>query len=35
MRSWEDIIKMGLYKLDVVVWTVVIWLRLGAGGGRL
>jgi hypothetical protein len=29
------ILKCVLYKLDVTVWTVVIWLRLGAGGGPL
>lgn len=25
--------KWGLNKFDVMVWTVVIWLRLGASGG--
>jgi hypothetical protein len=28
-------IKWFLNKLDVMVWTVVIWVRLGASGGLL
>jgi len=29
------ILKWFLNKLDVMVWTVVIWVRLGASGGLL
>jgi len=32
-RRWENNIKMDLQK--VRVWTGLIWLRIGTGGGRL
>jgi hypothetical protein len=36
-RRWEDNIKMDLTETrwDGVVWTGLIWLRIGAGGGFL
>ena len=33
-RRWEDNIKM-ILKWDVVIWTRLIWLRIGTGGGHL
>jgi len=35
-RPWVRwILKWILKKLDVMAWTGLIWLRIGAGGGRL
>jgi hypothetical protein len=34
-RRWEDNIKMDVKREDVVVWTGVIWLRIGTCGGPL
>ena len=35
MRGWEDNIKMGLQEVGLGVWTGLIWLRRGTGGGHL
>jgi hypothetical protein len=32
---WVDSIKMGYRELDGVVWTGLIWLRIGTSGGLL
>jgi len=32
---WEENIKMVFRKWDGEVWTRLIWLRIGTGGGRL
>ena len=34
-RRWHDNIKMDLRKWDMRVWTGLIWLRIGTGGGLL
>ena len=34
-RRWEDNIKMDLQEVDVEVWNVSSWLRIGTGGGYL
>ena len=34
-RRWEDNIKMYLQEADVRVWTELICLRIGTGGGHL
>jgi hypothetical protein len=34
-RRWEDNIKMDLKLQDEVVWTGLIWLRIGTIGGLL
>ena len=34
-RRWEDNIKMDLQEVGCGVWTGLIWLRIGAGGGHL
>jgi hypothetical protein len=33
-RRWEDNIKMDLQEMGWVVWTGLIWLRIGTGGGQ-
>jgi hypothetical protein len=30
-RRWIDNIKMGLLEIGLVVWTGLIWLRIGTG----
>jgi len=32
---WEDNIKMDLQEVGCGVWTGLIWLRIGTGGGHL
>jgi hypothetical protein len=32
---WEDSVKMDLRKYEGMVWTGLIWLRIGTGGGLL
>jgi hypothetical protein len=34
-RRWEDNIRIDLRAIDGVVWTVLIWLRIGTSGGPL
>jgi hypothetical protein len=34
-RIWEDNIKMYLNEMGHGVWTGLIWLRIGIGGGLL
>jgi hypothetical protein len=34
-RRWVDNIKMDLRKKDGMVWTGLIWLRIGTSGGLL
>jgi hypothetical protein len=34
-RRWEDNIKMDLGRYDGVVWTGLIWLRIGTSGELL
>jgi hypothetical protein len=34
-RRWEDNIKIGLQEIGWGVWTGLIWLRMGTGGGNL
>jgi hypothetical protein len=34
-RRWEDNIKMDLQEVGWGAWTVLIWLRIGTGGGLL
>jgi hypothetical protein len=37
-RRWMDNIRMGLVELgwgDVVMWTALVWLRIGTGGELL
>jgi hypothetical protein len=35
-RRWEDNIKVGLREICMeIVWTELIWLRIGTGGGLL
>ena len=34
-RRWEDNIKMDLQEVDVGIWTGLISLRIGTGGGHL
>jgi hypothetical protein len=34
-HRWEDNIKMVFKKLDGEVWTELLWLRIGTGGGNL
>jgi hypothetical protein len=34
-RRWEDIIKMDLQEVGCELWTGLIWLRIGTGGGHL
>ena len=34
-RRWEDNIKIIFRKWDVKVWTGLMWLRIGTGGGHL
>jgi hypothetical protein len=33
--KWEDAIKMDLGEIGWVVWTGLIWLRIGTSGGPL
>jgi hypothetical protein len=33
IRMWEDNIKMGIRGIVEVVWTGLIWLRIGTSGG--
>jgi len=35
MHTWEDNIKIVSKKWDLKSWNGLIWLRIGAGGGRL
>ena len=32
---WEDNIKMDLQEMECEVWTGLIWIRIGTGGGYL
>ena len=34
-RRWEDNIKMDLQEVGWGIWTELIWLRVGTGGGQL
>jgi hypothetical protein len=34
-RRWEDNIKMNLQEVCWGIWTELIWLRIGTGGGHL
>jgi hypothetical protein len=34
-RKCEDNIKMDLQEVELRAWTVLIWLRVGTGGGLL
>jgi hypothetical protein len=34
-QMWEDNIKVDLRDIDVVVWTGLIWLRIGTSGWLL
>jgi hypothetical protein len=34
-RRWLDNIRMDLVEVDGVMWTGLVWLRLGTGGGLL
>ena len=34
-HKWEENIKMDFRKLGLGLWTGLIWLRIGTGGGRL
>jgi hypothetical protein len=34
-RRWVDIIRMDLGEVDGVMWTGLIWLRIGTGGELL
>ena len=34
-RRWEDNIKMALQEVGCGIWTELIWLRTGTGGGHL
>ena len=34
-HRWENNVKMDLQELGWVVWTGLIWLRTGTGGGLL
>jgi hypothetical protein len=34
-RRWEDNIKIIFRKWEMWVWTGLIWLRIGIGGGHL
>jgi hypothetical protein len=34
-RRWEDNIKMDLREIGWVVWTGLIWFRIGTSGGLL
>ena len=34
-RSWEGNIKMDLQKVGLGIWTGLIWVSVGTGGGRL
>ena len=34
-RRWKNNIKMDLYEVGCEVWTGLIWLRIGTGGGLL
>jgi hypothetical protein len=34
-RRWLDNIRMVLYRWDEVMWTGLVWLRIGAGGELL
>ena len=34
-RRWEDNIKIIFRKWEMGVWTGLIWLRIGIGGGHL
>jgi hypothetical protein len=34
-RRWEDNIKTYIQRNRMGVWTGLIWLRIGTGGGRL
>jgi hypothetical protein len=34
-RTWEDNIKMDLREIGSVLWTGLIWLRIGTSGGML
>jgi len=34
-RRWEGNIKLDLHEVEWGAWTVLIWLRIGTGGGHL
>jgi hypothetical protein len=34
-RRWVDNIRMGLERWDGVMWTGLVWLRIGTGGELL
>jgi len=34
-RRWKDNVKMDLQEMGCVAWPVLIWLRIGTGGGHL
>jgi hypothetical protein len=35
IRMWEDNIKMNLREIGWLIWTGLIWLRIGTSGGLL
>jgi hypothetical protein len=35
IRRWEDNIKIDLREIGWLVWTALIWLRIGISGGLL